>query len=200
MALPMAGETALHLAAEEGHPEVVALLLAGGADATALDHMDRTPLARAAAKGRTLVGGLLLEAGSDPARLDADSWNCRQTSEFYGHADFVEMLLAFTRTPKQLRIGIPNGAWDGGLWRQVRGDCAAGVAVHREETRYRAHFKGELGALAQARLDAAFEAHQAGRTRPNVAFGRLVNGQAARDDDHALLAGGAGGEMVVRMK
>lgn len=58
--------TALSLAAEEGHAEIVRQLLANGADVNFRDGMGMTPLTKAISHGRERVAGLLLEAGADP--------------------------------------------------------------------------------------------------------------------------------------
>jgi ankyrin repeat protein len=53
------GLTALHVAAEEGHLEVVRVLLAAGADASAKTQDGNTPLTLAQSKGHTAVAALL---------------------------------------------------------------------------------------------------------------------------------------------
>ena len=54
--------TALHLAARNGHTEVVADLLKAGADLNATDHDGMTPLHQAAANGTTRAAGELIWA------------------------------------------------------------------------------------------------------------------------------------------
>ena len=57
-----ANRTALHLAARNGHTEVVADLLKAGADLNATDHDGMTPLHQAAANGKTRAAGELIWA------------------------------------------------------------------------------------------------------------------------------------------
>lgn len=57
-----ANRTALHLAARNGHTEVVADLLKAGADVNATDHDGMTALHRAASNGNTRAAGELIWA------------------------------------------------------------------------------------------------------------------------------------------
>ena len=63
--------TALQLAAEEGHWEVVKLLLEAGADKDATDNAGYTALDSASANGHSEVVSLLLEARDDNDRYSA---------------------------------------------------------------------------------------------------------------------------------
>ena len=67
------GGTALHGAAENGHTDVVALLLDRGARVTFVDHYGDVPLHRSARKGHHAVAEMLLQAGANPnAERDHD--------------------------------------------------------------------------------------------------------------------------------
>lgn len=62
------GSTALHCAAWKGHPEVVAFLIAAGADARAEnsnDHWGTTPLHAAAHANQAAIVRMLIDAGAD---------------------------------------------------------------------------------------------------------------------------------------
>ena len=61
----MHGATALILAAQSGHVEVVRLLLEAGADKDVADDDGATALMEAAYRGHVEVVRLLLEAGAD---------------------------------------------------------------------------------------------------------------------------------------
>lgn len=71
-----AGSTPLTLAAQfNAHPEVIALLLAEGADVTMRDGDQSTPLmAAAAGQSNPAVLDLLLKAGADLEQVDAEGW------------------------------------------------------------------------------------------------------------------------------
>ena len=61
------GCRAVHIASENGHKDVVAFLGSRGADVTAVDNYQRTPLHLAAHNGKASVCTTLLALGADPA-------------------------------------------------------------------------------------------------------------------------------------
>ena len=67
MARDDGGLIPLHNACSFGHAEVVALLLAAGADPNAKDSWSYTPLHEAAVKGKIDVCIMLLQHGADPS-------------------------------------------------------------------------------------------------------------------------------------
>jgi ankyrin repeat protein len=121
---PEAGETPLHLAAEEGHAEVARMLIAKGADQNIKDESGQTPLYRACDKRHLGVVKLLLakgaavnirdtsqytplhEAVADKAITEAllaagadpnavaDGWSPLVWAAYHGHSDTAELLLA----------------------------------------------------------------------------------------------------------
>lgn len=99
--------TALMMAVWNNLPEVIELLLAGGASANATGPCGETPLHYAALKGRVELGRLLLAHGANPnvhttqGRTDMFNTSPPVVGETplhlavaYGHAAFVELLLA----------------------------------------------------------------------------------------------------------
>ena len=83
--------TPLHEAAGGGHKDIVALLLAHGADVNARDVGGRTPLHEAAAGGHKDIVALLLAHGADANARDI---NGRTPLFDAGRADVMEALLA----------------------------------------------------------------------------------------------------------
>ena len=68
------GLTALHVAAREGYPEIVDLLIGAGAETGATTRIgDYTPLHLAGGAGHAEVVGALLDAGADPGAVTTSS-------------------------------------------------------------------------------------------------------------------------------
>lgn len=84
------GGTALHMAAENGHDQVVGALLAGGADKDAHGLFGRTPLMCAAEEGHLPVVKTLLAAGADETAEDEYG----QTPADWATCESVRQLLA----------------------------------------------------------------------------------------------------------
>ena len=93
--------TALYLAAEEGHLEMVTLLIAKGADVSRIDRHGYAALHRSAGKGHTDVVKLLIAKGADvnhrskayPRGTHWGSWTPLHMAAREGHKDTVEILL-----------------------------------------------------------------------------------------------------------
>jgi TonB family protein len=88
------GSTPLHLAAWNGHKDIVELLLANKADVNAKDTMGFTPLHRAAITGHKDVVELLLDKGANVNAKDNGGWTPLHRAAMNGHKDVVELLLA----------------------------------------------------------------------------------------------------------
>jgi len=83
----------LHLAAEEGHPDLAKLLLAGKADVNARNKIDATPLHLAALKGHADMAKLLLACGADVnAKESKYGQTPLQLAASRGHKDAAELL------------------------------------------------------------------------------------------------------------
>ena len=87
------GVTALHVAAEKGHVEVVRLLLEAGAKQDAVDSNGATALHRAAKRGHSEVVRLLLEAGADTGRTNDVTVTALHLAARGGHLEVVRLLL-----------------------------------------------------------------------------------------------------------
>jgi ankyrin repeat protein len=81
-------DEALNLAAEHGHAEVVAVLLAAGAGTGVSREQGKTPLAIAAAFDRLAIARMLLEAGG------GDPDDALRAAAAAGHVAMAELLLA----------------------------------------------------------------------------------------------------------
>jgi ankyrin repeat protein len=87
------GWTALQHAADEGHAEVVALLLSSGAEANSKDHEGRTPLMTASVEGRMGVVQMILRHSGEKG-LDDTMADGRTALHFACWAGFEEITRA----------------------------------------------------------------------------------------------------------
>ena len=85
--------TGIHLAAMNGHSDVVRLLLEAGADKDAAMQHGTTALHPAAANGHSDVARLLLEAGADNDAAMQHGTTALHKAALHGHLDVVRLLL-----------------------------------------------------------------------------------------------------------
>jgi ankyrin repeat protein len=88
------GWTPLWYAADEGHKEIVELLIAKGADVNAKNKGDVTPLYGAARSGRKEVAELLIAKGADVNAKDVNGTIPLHYAAYEGHKEIVELLIA----------------------------------------------------------------------------------------------------------
>ena len=88
------GWSAIHLAAEEGHLEIVRFLLKNGANPNAVSSYSNTsPLHCAANEGHVSIVRLLLQHGADPLGSTLHGSTALHHAAFMGHSHVVQALL-----------------------------------------------------------------------------------------------------------
>jgi cytohesin len=88
--------TALHWAAQEGHVDMVRLLLGQGANPNVRSSAatkGATPLTICSARNEIGVADLLLKGRADPNIANSYAWTPLHNASDYGHVEFVKMLL-----------------------------------------------------------------------------------------------------------
>jgi len=96
------GHNALHLAAGDGHTQVVKSMLDLGISPNTIDHEKATPLHYAASDGHEDVVKMLLDAGADPNSKDNGGRTPLHLAADDGHYGVVAMLLDNGVEPDQL--------------------------------------------------------------------------------------------------
>jgi uncharacterized protein len=88
------GVTPLMTAAHAGQTDIVRLLLAKGANVTAVDRLQKNAMTYAAGQGRTDIVVLLLRAGVDPNAIYVHQLTALMWAAGYGKTETVQALLA----------------------------------------------------------------------------------------------------------
>ena len=102
------GMTALHKAVWGGHPAIVSLLIARGADVNARDATGNTPLSLAVRWGRGDLMDPLLAAGADASVRDDQGRTLLHHAAQYNHVEVMKSLLAHGfDVDVQSRVGTP---------------------------------------------------------------------------------------------
>uniref|UniRef100_A0A1I8I451 ANK_REP_REGION domain-containing protein n=1 Tax=Macrostomum lignano TaxID=282301 RepID=A0A1I8I451_9PLAT len=86
------GATALMLAADSGHHELIDKLLDLGASVRAQDHQGRTALTRACEAGHIRTAKLLKDRGANADHRDGQGLTCTQLAERLGHSQLLRLL------------------------------------------------------------------------------------------------------------
>lgn len=129
----MYGETALYGAAEQGHMDIVRLLLDNGADIHVQDKFDETPLHSAAEQGHTDIVRLLLDNGADIHAQTESGQTPLHGAAKEGHIDTVQLLLdngADIHVQAEYRGTPIHGAAGGGHTDIVRLLLDNGADIH----------------------------------------------------------------------
>jgi ankyrin repeat protein len=105
------GWSAVHLAAEQSHFEVVRMLLATGrVDVNAVSSYGTSSLHCAANGGNIDIVRLLLDHGADPLKTTCHGWTPVHHACFLGHSNIVQLLLEDVRVRSSLP-SVDNHGW-----------------------------------------------------------------------------------------
>ncbi|PAA90892.1 hypothetical protein BOX15_Mlig015315g1 [Macrostomum lignano] len=88
------GATALMLAADAGHHELIENLIDLGASVRAEDSQGRTALSRACEAGHVRAAKALMDRGADASHRDGRSLTCGQLAEQFGHSQQLMQLIS----------------------------------------------------------------------------------------------------------
>ena len=86
-------DTALHVAVEEKHADVVQVLIDAGADIETKNDEGRSPLHVASISGELTTVKMLVKAGADVRATDAERETCLLFAAYFGHTDTVRYLV-----------------------------------------------------------------------------------------------------------
>jgi ankyrin repeat protein len=79
----------MHIASQNGHLDVIRLLLDSGIPVDIRNGDPSTPLALASSEGKVEVGHFLIEREADVNARDKDGWTPLHFASRYGHLDAV---------------------------------------------------------------------------------------------------------------
>ena len=93
------GITPIFLAAENGHPEMVRLLMTSTTDPNIADYIGWTPIHAAAFKGHLEAVQLLMTSTTIPNVADSRGWTPIYAAACQGHLEIVQLLMTSTTNP-----------------------------------------------------------------------------------------------------
>jgi hypothetical protein len=85
--------TPMHVAASQGHVDILSLLLEHGADIGGQGLTSQSPLHRASHRGKLEAIQCLLDRGADINARDRDDWTPLYFAAYHGHVECARMLL-----------------------------------------------------------------------------------------------------------
>jgi ankyrin repeat protein/acyl-CoA-binding protein len=111
-ALDDSGQTALHLAADQGHASIVQALIAAGSNVLAADQDGFAPLHVAVIASQFKVCQILLRYGADPLQKDADGdtalSSCEGSSDDQGNEIYTLLMEHVNKKKKNEQQNNPN--------------------------------------------------------------------------------------------
>ena len=178
------GRTAIMLAAENGHSEVIRLLFESRADANARDSDGRTATILAAMKGHPEVIQLLSESGADMNARDSHGWTAMMRAADWGHFEVVKLLLSIGAQKADV---LPIAAWTGNV-EMVR------ILIDANADLDRALVSAKNREIAEILISAGADVNSAAVGGPRAL---IVHSSAGRNDVVALLLK-AGADVNIR--
>ncbi|XP_055326162.1 ankyrin repeat and protein kinase domain-containing protein 1-like, partial [Sitodiplosis mosellana] len=88
------GQTAMHIAAEEGNIGMIKLLLDDGVSPNIVDGHFSTPFHVTAQTGREDIAQILIESGAKINARNIQAWTPLHYAALWGHAKFIELLMS----------------------------------------------------------------------------------------------------------
>ena len=154
------GRTALLLAADEKHADVVQVLIDAGADIEAKDEEGRSPLLLASRRGAVDIVNMLVKAGARVSLADRTGETCLSLAAFRGHTETVRTLLCMPGV--DVNQSRNNNRGDTALHRAVGRkhlsivhvliDAGADIEAKSENGSSPLHLAGRSGELAIVKM------------------------------------------------